>query len=100
MTTLILRARCGIRSTQEACASLVGVPLPVGALAHAVAALATLRANPAAAWRLLPFLIVALALPFVLAPLLTGVPKLPEPRCAMMRLFLFLVSCPCALRCQ
>ena len=64
----------------EVCEAITGVPLPRDVAGRLREGAATLAAHPAAAARLLPFLIVALALPFVLRPLVTGTPPLPEPR--------------------
>jgi hypothetical protein len=65
----------------EASDALIGTASPVSFGERLRHAAHTLRANPAALWRLLPFIIVAAALPAVCAPLLMGMPAVPEPRC-------------------
>ena len=66
-----------------ACDGIVGVAPPDDVAGQLKAIAAVVRTNFAgSSWRLLPFAIVALALPFVLKPLVTGTPALPEPRCA------------------
>ena len=66
-----------------ACDGIVGVAPPDDVVGQLKAIAAVVQTDVAgASWRLLPFAIVALALPFVLKPLVTGTPPLPEPRCA------------------
>ena len=66
-----------------ACDAIVGVAQPDDVVGQLKAIAAVLQTDVAGSgWRLLPFAIVALALPFVLKPLVTGTPPLPEPRCA------------------
>lgn len=43
--------------------------------------LSNMRHQPLSLLRLIPILIVAVAIPFLLAPLVRGPPQVPEPRC-------------------
>lgn len=77
---------CGIvRSTpvEDACAKVVGAA-PTDLWGRAVIVMRRLRANPAALFRLTPLIIVAAALPFVIAPVFKGMPPVLEPRCAVL----------------
>ena len=68
-----------------ACDGIVGIAPPDDVVGQLKAIAAVVRTDFAgSSWRLFPFAIVALALPFVLKPLVTGTPALPEPRCALL----------------
>jgi hypothetical protein len=65
------------------CEALAGEQLP-RSLAQRLSLLPQeIGKNPLALLRLAPILIVAAALPAMLAPLLRGPPQVPEPRCGV-----------------
>ena len=74
-----------------ACDGIVGIAPPDDVVGQLKAIAAVVRTDFAgSSWRLFPFAIVALALPFVLKPIVTGTPPLPEPRCVTLH------ALPCA----
>ena len=101
---LISRALCACSFSGTlltgTCETLAGEQLP-GSLAQRLSLLPqTVSNNPMALLRLAPILIVAAALPAMLAPLLRGPPQVPEPRCDVgdVLVGLVLIS-PCARAC-
>lgn len=59
---------------------MAGVRRPTTVRERARALAAELRSHPLTLLKLLPFLIIAAAMPLMLAPLLAGPPAVPEPR--------------------
>ena len=70
------------------CETMAGEQLPSSLAQRLLLLPQTVRDNPLALLRLAPILIVAAALPAMLAPLLRGPPQVPEPRCDVLAMCL------------